>query len=345
MKDELYMQRCIDLAKNALGYTSPNPMVGSVVVYNDKIIGEGYHIKAGELHAEVNAINYVKDKSILSEATLYVNLEPCSHYGKTPPCADLIVKSKIKRVVIGTIDSHSKVAGKGIERLKNAGISVTINVLKESCLKLNKRFFTFHNKKRPYVILKWAQTKDGFVDALRDDNEHALMVTNKEASTLVHTWRAAEDSILIGKNTVVKDNPSLTARLVSGKNPIRIVLGNVDLTDKKLLNQVEAKTILISDIKPIHSELLNLNCNPRELNKALNELHKLEIQSVLVEGGSQVLQSFINSDLWDEVRLFENSEIIKKGIKAPSFNKLLANQHTVGNCMLKQYFNTTHLDL
>ena len=171
MKDELYMQRCIDLAKNALGYTSPNPMVGSVVVYNDKIIGEGYHIKAGELHAEVNAINYVKDKSILSEATLYVNLEPCSHYGKTPPCADLIVKSKIKRVVIGTIDSHSKVAGKGIERLKNAGISVTINVLKESCLKLNKRFFTFHNKKRPYVILKWAQTKDGFVDAIRDDNE------------------------------------------------------------------------------------------------------------------------------------------------------------------------------
>lgn len=339
------MQRCIDLAKNALGYTSPNPMVGSVVVYNDKIIGEGYHIKAGEPHAEVNAINYVKDKSILSEATLYVNLEPCSHYGKTPPCADLIVKSKIKRVVIGTIDSHSKVAGKGIDRLKNAGISVTINVLKESCLKLNKRFFTFHNKKRPYVILKWAQTKDGFVDALRDDNEHALMVTNKEASTLVHTWRAAEDSILIGKNTVVKDNPSLTARLVSGKNPIRIVLGNVDLTDKKLLNQVEAKTILISDIKPIHSELLNLNCNPRELNKALNELHKLEIQSVLVEGGSQVLQSFINSDLWDEVRIFENSEIIKKGIKAPSFNKLLANQHTVGNCMLKQYFNTTHLDL
>ena len=339
------MQRCIDLAKNALGYTSPNPMVGSVVVYNDKIIGEGYHIKAGEPHAEVNAINYVKDKSILSEATLYVNLEPCSHYGKTPPCADLIVKSKIKRVVIGTIDSHSKVAGKGIERLKNAGISVTINVLKESCLKLNKRFFTFHNKKRPYVILKWAQTKDGFVDAIRDDNEHALMVTNKEASTLVHTWRAAEDSILIGKNTVVKDNPSLTARLVSGKNPIRIVLGNVDLTDKKLLNQVEAKTILISDIKPIHSELLNLNCNPRELNKALNELHKLEIQSVLVEGGSQVLQSFINSDLWDEVRIFENSEIIKKGIKAPSFNKLLANQHTVGNCMLKQYFNTTHLDL
>ena len=319
------MQRCIDLAKNALGYTSPNPMVGSVVVYNDKIIGEGYHIKAGEPHAEVNAINYVKDKSILSEATLYVNLEPCSHYGKTPPCADLIVKSKIKRVVIGTIDSHSKVAGKGIERLKNAGISVTINVLKESCLKLNKRFFTFHNKKRPYVILKWAQTKDGFVDALRDDNEHALMVTNKEASTLVHTWRAAEDSILIGKNTVVKDNPSLTARLVSGKNPIRIVLGNVDLTDKKLLNQVEAKTILISDIKPIHSELLNLNCNPRELNKALNELHKLEIQSVLVEGGSQVLQSFINSDLWDEVRIFENSEIIKKGIKAPSFNKLFKN--------------------
>lgn len=339
------MQRCIDLAKNALGYTSPNPMVGSVVVYNDKIIGEGYHIKAGEPHAEVNAINNVKDKWILSEATLYVNLEPCSHYGKTPPCADLIVKYKIKRVVIGTIDSHSKVAGKGIERLKNAGISVTIDVLKESCLKLNKRFFTFHNKKRPYVILKWAQTKDGFVDALRDDNEHALMVTNKEASTLVHTWRAAEDSILIGKNTVVKDNPSLTTRLVSGKNPIRIVLGNVDLTDKKLLNQAEAKTILISDIKPIHSELLNLDCNPRELNKALNELHKLEIQSVLVEGGSQVLQSFINSDLWDEVRIFENSEIIKKGIKAPSFNKLLANQHTVGNCMLKQYFNTTYLDL
>lgn len=339
------MQRCIDLAKNALGYTSPNPMVGSVVVYNDKIIGEGYHIKAGEPHAEVNAINNVKDKWILSEATLYVNLEPCSHYGKTPPCVDLIVKYKIKRVVIGTIDSHSKVAGKGIERLKNAGISVTIDVLKESCLKLNKRFFTFHNKKRPYVILKWAQTKDGFVDALRDDNEHALMITNKEASTLVHTWRAAEDSILIGKNTVVKDNPSLTTRLVSGKNPIRIVLGNIDLTDKKLLNQAESKTILISDIKPIHSELLNLDCNPRELNKALNELHKLEIQSVLVEGGSQVLQSFINSDLWDEVRIFENSEIIKKGIKAPSFNKLLANQHTVGNCMLKQYFNTTYLDL
>jgi diaminohydroxyphosphoribosylaminopyrimidine deaminase/5-amino-6-(5-phosphoribosylamino)uracil reductase len=340
VKDELYMQRCISLAKNALGHTSPNPMVGSLVVYNHQIIGEGYHIKAGEPHAEVNAINNVKDKAALSEATLYVNLEPCSHYGKTPPCADLIVKSKIKRVVIGTVDPYSKVAGKGIERLKNAGISVTVDVLKESCAKLNKRFFTFHNKKRPYVILKWAQTKDRFVDVLRDDNEPALAVTNKEASTLVHTWRAAEDAILIGKNTVVKDNPSLTTRLVSGKNPIRIVLGNVDLTDKKLLNQAEAKTILISDIKPKQSELLNVDCNPRELKKTLNELHKLEIQSVLVEGGSQVLQSFLTSELWDEVRVFENNEIINEGIKAPSFNKALANQHIVGNCVLKQYFNS-----
>ena len=223
---EKYLKRCIDLAKNGLGKTYPNPMVGSVVVLNDKIIGEGWHKKAGEDHAEVHAINSVRDKSLLQEATIYVNLEPCSHYGRTAPCSNLIVEKGIRNVVIGVIDSNSKVKGKGISYLKKSGCNVTLGILEKECLELNKRFFTFHRRRRPYIMLKWAKTADGFMDKIRDKNSENTpnWITNQYSQQLVHKMRTVEQSILVGTRTALNDNPKLNARSWEGNNPIRIVL-------------------------------------------------------------------------------------------------------------------------
>ena len=244
---ENYIKRCIEIAKNGLGTTAPNPMVGCVIVYNSKIIGEGYTSAYGGNHAEVNAINSVKDKSLLKKATLYVTLEPCSHYGKTPPCSDLIIKHQIANVVIGTIDTHSKVAGKGIEKLKNVGCNVTVGVLDDECKVHHKRFFTFHNKQRPYIILKWAETKDGFIAPKQKNEQQPVWITNELSRQLVHKWRAEEQAILVGTQTVIADNPSLTVRDWTGKNPIRIVIDR-DLKLPKDYNvyNSEAETIVIS---------------------------------------------------------------------------------------------------
>lgn len=329
---EKYMQRCIDLAKQGLGNTAPNPMVGSVIVYNGKIIGEGYHRKCGEAHAEVNAINSVKNKGLLKKSTIYVNLEPCAHYGKTPPCANLIAKLGIPNVIIGTIDSAAHVAGKGVQILKNAGCNLITGILEKESRELNKRFFTFHEKKRPYIILKWAQTKDGFIDIKRGDTNltKPTWITNEFAKTIVHKWRAEEQAILIGTNTALKDNPSLTTRNWSGKNPVRIVLDrNLVLPSNLNIFNMGAETIIIADEKVKYQKVKILNekigikfvdYENDFYTQLFNILILKGIQSVIIEGGEQVLNSFIKNDLWDEARIFYGEKEFKEGIKAPEIH-------------------------
>lgn len=333
MIHEKYMQRCLELAKNGLGNTAPNPLVGAVIVYNDKIIGEGYHRKYGEPHAEVNAINSVKNKDLLKKSTIYVNLEPCSHYGKTPPCANLIASLGIPNVIIGTVDTADHVAGKGIQILKDAGCEVTNGVLEKEATELNKRFFTFHEKKRPYIILKWAQTKDGYLDVLRTGNTEIqpTWITNEYAKSLVHKWRAEEQAILVGTNTALLDNPGLTTRNWFGKNPLRIVFDqHLKLpTHLKLFNN-EAETIVIADKKAkavrmnknkYHSGIKFVNYSKDFYTQLFQILVERSIQSVIIEGGEQVLNSFIKNDLWDEARIFVGNKKFFNGISAPSIKQ------------------------
>ena len=325
---EKYINRCIELAKNGLGTTYPNPLVGSVIVYKDKIIGEGWHKKAGEPHAEVNAINSVKDKSLLSKATIYVSLEPCSHFGKTPPCSDLIVFHKIPNVVIGTVDPNEKVAGKGIKKLMEAGANVTIGILEDKCHDLNKRFFTFHNKKRPYVILKWAETSDGFIapDEMNKNFHHEelkpVWITNIYTRQFVHKMRSEEQAILVGTNTVSIDNPKLNTRDFVGNNPIRIIFDKKNKISSKFnVKDSSVKTIFITEIDNLES---SENCI-YEVCKFDNELitstlkiaQKHNIQSIIVEGGTKTIQSFIDDKIWDEAYIFKGKSIFNKGIKAP----------------------------
>ncbi|WP_378172903.1 bifunctional diaminohydroxyphosphoribosylaminopyrimidine deaminase/5-amino-6-(5-phosphoribosylamino)uracil reductase RibD [Aquimarina sp. SS2-1] len=340
-----YIRRCIQIAKNALGYARPNPMVGSVIVHNQTIIGEGYTSAYGGHHAEVNAINSVKDKSLLKEATLYVTLEPCSHFGKTPPCSDLIIKHRIPNVVIGTIDIHSKVAGKGIEKLKNVGCNVTVGILENECLIHHKRFFTFHNKKRPFIILKWAQTPDGFIAPSKTTKRAPVWITNPYSRQLVHKWRGEEQAILVGSNTVIKDNPKLTIRNWSGENPTRIV---IDLSNKipedSAIFDHEAKTILITRDagEKQNSNNLQYETIDSENHIALeicNILFKYEIQSVIIEGGRHTLQSFIDANLWDEARVFKGSHIFKRGVNAPVFNAKLISEEQIMEDTLRIYEN------
>ncbi|MFH6770193.1 bifunctional diaminohydroxyphosphoribosylaminopyrimidine deaminase/5-amino-6-(5-phosphoribosylamino)uracil reductase RibD [Gaetbulibacter aquiaggeris] len=330
---EKYIKRCIEIAKNGLGTTRPNPMVGSVIVHKDNIIGEGFTSKYGGNHAEVNAIDSVQDKSILNQATLYVTLEPCSHYGKTPPCSDLIIAHKIPKVVIGCVDDNKKVAGKGIERLKNAGCEVIVGVLENACKEHHKRFFTFHNKKRPYVILKWAETKDGFIAPATKDTLKPVWITNEYSRQLVHKWRAEEHAVLVGTKTVFDDNPSLTVRDWTGENPIRIVIDKKNELSKKynILNN-EAKTILINN------NLINKSQN-NTAEQILNLLFENEITSVIIEGGSKTLQTFIDTNLWDEARIFAGDALYKQGIKTPVFSGKLISERFIKEDILKIYLN------
>ena len=329
---EKYINRCIELAENGLGTTYPNPLVGSVIVYDGKIIGEGWHKKAGEPHAEVNAINSVKDKSLLNKSTIYVSLEPCSHFGKTPPCCDLIIKNGIPNVVIGTVDPNEKVAGNGIKKLIEAGINVTVGILETQCNELNKRFFTFHDKKRPYIILKWAESKDGFIAPLQKLEKKPVWITNQYSRQLVHKWRSEEQAILVGTQTVIDDNPKLDVRDWTGNNPIRVVLDqNNRISNEYHLFDSNVKTIVLSKLKPavekenIIFEVIDFKQN---IAKQIAEtLYKHQIQSVIIEGGRQTIQTFIDSNLWDEARIFIGNTLIREGIKAPilirkSFEKL-----------------------
>ena len=321
---EKYIRRCIALAKNGFGTTYPNPMVGSVIVYNDQIIGEGWHKKAGGPHAEVNAIASVKDKSHLKKATLYVSLEPCSHFGKTPPCSDLIIANQIPNVVVGTVDPNEKVAGNGIKKLIASGANVTVGVLEKECHELNKRFFTFHEKKRPYIILKWAESQDGFLAPKKelDQERQPIWITNQYSRQLVHKWRSEEQAILVGTQTVMEDNPKLDVRDWSGNNPVRVVLDRNNQIPKEshILND-SIKTIVFtgSEIsttkKNTTFEILDFNQNI--VPQILSVLHYHQIQSIIIEGGTKTLQSFIDLNLWDEARIFIGNAFFKKGVKAP----------------------------
>ena len=327
---EFYMKRCIELAKNGLGTTYPNPLVGSVIVHEGKIIGEGWHKKAGEPHAEVNAVNSVKDKSLLKEATIYVSLEPCSHFGKTPPCCDLIIANEIPNVVVGTIDPFAKVAGNGIKKLVESGKNVTVGILEEECNELNKRFFTFHQKKRPYIILKWAATADGFIapemlKRIQHDRLKPVWITNQYSRQLVHKWRAEEQAILVGTNTVLDDNPKLDTRNFSGNNPIRIVLDKSGkISENYHVKNNYQKTIFITESENFIS---TENCiyenaifDIHLISSICDILYKNDIQSVIIEGGSKTLQSFIDANLWDEARVFIGQTTFQNGTTAPNIS-------------------------
>lgn len=334
--EEFFMQRCIELASKAMGCASPNPMVGSVIVYNNKIIGEGYHEKYGSHHAEVNAINSVKDKSLLSKSTLYVNLEPCAHFGKTPPCSDLIIQNKIPEVVIGCVDTFSEVSGKGIERMRSIGIDVKVGILENESRELNKRFFTFHEKKRPYIILKWAESKDGFIAP--KNQTKPFWITSSESKKLVHEWRAEEDAILVGRITAEKDNPYLTVRKVKGANPTRIVIDK-DLKLSAVLNLFnnDAKTIIFNQKKSVENNSNNyIKINFNNLTKnILQELHKQNIHSIIIEGGTKTLQSFIDKKLWDEARIFTTNKTLTEGVKPPTIEGEIISEDETGGDRFK----------
>ena len=325
------MNRCLELASKGLENVSPNPMVGSVIVYQGEIIGEGYHIESGKEHAEVNAITSVKDKSLLKDSTLYVNLEPCAHFGKTPPCSNLIIEHKIPTVVIGCVDSFSDVNGKGIIKMEKAGIKVSVGILENESRELNKRFFTFHEKKRPYIILKWAESKDGFI---APKNQTApFWMTSKDSKKLVHQFRAEEDAILVGRITAEKDNPSLTVREMEGENPTRIVIDK-DLKLSKELNLFnnEAKTIIFNTLqtKEIDSNYYIKDDFNNLIESILQELYKQNIQSLIIEGGAKTLQSFIDEKLWDEARIFTASTILVEGVKSPNIKGEIVFETVVG---------------
>ena len=330
------MKMCIDMASKGFPKAMPNPLVGCIIVHRDKIIGKGYHQIYGEHHAEVNAINSVEDKSILKESTLYVTLEPCVHFGKTPPCANLIVQSKIPRVVIGSLDTFSEVNGKGIKALREAGIKVKTSVLEYECRALNKRFFTFHEKKRPYIILKWAKSSDGFI-APKNQTEPFWM-TGNESKKLVHQWRSEETAILVGKNTVIKDNPLLTTREINGKNPIRILIDkNLSLATNYTIFNDEATTLIVNESKESQRHVkVDFNSFFPSLMKAL---HQRGIQSLIVEGGAITLNSFIASNYWDEARVFTSKKILGDGTQSPVIELDINKNKFIYNDKLDYYFN------
>ncbi|TXD85172.1 bifunctional diaminohydroxyphosphoribosylaminopyrimidine deaminase/5-amino-6-(5-phosphoribosylamino)uracil reductase RibD [Subsaximicrobium wynnwilliamsii] len=345
---EKYINRCIQIGENGLGTTAPNPMVGSVIVHEHCIIGEGFTSPFGGNHAEVNAIHSVKDKALLKNATLYVTLEPCSHFGKTPPCSDLIIKHKIPKVVIGCLDENPQVAGKGIANLEAAGCRVTVGILEAECKQHHKRFFTFHNKKRPYVILKWAETQDGFIAPKHKEKQEPVWITNPYSRQLVHKWRAQEQAILVGTNTVWEDNPSLTVRDWTGRNPLRFVLDQkLKLPQTANIYNRDAETLIITS-EASKNKTLNPDWNLKYINWNLKHsiakqicsiLFKNNINSVIIEGGAQTLQNFINENLWDEARVFTGTNRFGTGVAAPQFSAELISETQLLNDTLIIYAN------
>lgn len=338
------MSRCIQLAKNGLGSTYPNPMVGAVVVYNDTIIGEGWHKKAGEPHAEVNAINSVRNKNLLKKATIYVSLEPCSHFGKTPPCANLIMASGIRKVVIGNLDPNPEVAGRGIKKLQEAGCEIVLGILEDQCYELNKRFFTFHIQKRPYIFLKWAQTANGFVAPLPASRKDTrpFWITNPYSRQLVHKMRSQEMSILVGTKTVLADNPSLTVREWAGKNPVRLVIDRETKLDPHLaIFDASAATLVFTE-KNISSQdikagisFFNIDFSKNIAGQICDILYKNNIQSLIVEGGPKTIQTFVDSGLWDEAWVFIGANSFDEGIRAPEFKgSLISEKHIERDSLL-----------
>lgn len=322
------IKRCIQLAYNGLGTTYPNPLVGCVIVHDGKIIGEGWHQKAGEPHAEVRAIASVKDKSLLAESTLYVSLEPCSHYGKTPPCADLIITHRIPRVVIGTTDPFAKVAGRGIEKLRDAGCEVTVGVMEKECRELNKRFFTFHEKKRPYIFLKWAETADGFIAPAHKDTLAPVWITDVYTRQEVHKMRSEEQAILVGVGTVLADNPSLDTRDWYDKNPLRVIIDPHLHSPKefKVWNDLQPTLFITNKEKVsdknygVQTEIIGIDFTHNVPQQICVLLYQHNIQSLIVEGGAYTLQQFINAGLYDEMRIYKSEVSFGEGVKAPQIS-------------------------
>ncbi|WP_321438957.1 bifunctional diaminohydroxyphosphoribosylaminopyrimidine deaminase/5-amino-6-(5-phosphoribosylamino)uracil reductase RibD [uncultured Bacteroides sp.] len=333
-QEEIYIARCIKLARQGKCGATPNPMVGAVIVCNGKIIGEGYHCKCGEAHAEVNAINSVKDKSRLKQSTIYVSLEPCSHYGKTPPCADLIIKKGIPKVIIGCIDPFAQVSGRGVKKLQDAGIEVVVGVLEQECKELNKQFVTFHSKKRPYIILKWAESADGFIDVTRTGG-NPVVLSSPLTSMLVHKRRAEVDAVIVGTRTALLDNPRLNTRNWYGKDPLRVVIDRtlkIPESYHLLDNNICTWVITEKDHADyIQTHYKKLPFTDELLPQLLTELHRNNIQSILVEGGSKLLQSFINKGLWDEAFAEKAEMLLVDGVKAPIISG-------------KEYFIDTHFN-
>ena len=335
--DNLYMQRAIELAKLGKGNVSPNPLVGCVIVCDDKIIGEGWHQLYGGAHAEVNAIHSVPDKNLLKQSTIYVNLEPCSHTGKTPPCADLLIQSSVKKVVIANEDSNPLVAGKGIKKLQEAGIEVITGVLEKQGHELNQRFFTFIESERPYIILKWAQTADGFI---AKENYESRWISNEFSRQLVHRWRSEEDAVLIGTKTAAHDNPHLSVRDWSGRNPVRIVIDRFLRLPKTLhLFDKSQKTIIYNLLKhEEHENLIYIRLDEADfLDRLIKDLFKRKIQSIIIEGGALTLNLFIQSGMWDEARVFSSTRSFGSGIEAPVLRGNLIAEESISDDTLKIY--------
>ncbi len=330
VSDETYMRRCIQLAQNGFHNAPPNPMVGAVVVYDGRIIGEGYHVRCGEGHAEVNALSSVKteDERLLSESTIYVSLEPCAHYGKTPPCANLIVEKGLRRCVIGCLDPFSKVHGKGVEILKSAGVDVTVGVLEEECKALNRRFMTYHSLHRPFITLKWAQTSDGFIAYKSQSPDRPLIISNDITKMLCHKRRAEHQSILIGRKTLESDNPRLDVRLWNGKSPLPVVLAGEE-SIKALKSDCRYKYHLLYNQSTLffHS-----------IDDLIEGLYERGIQTLLVEGGRHVLQTFIDCGLWDEAYVETGTLSIGDGVESPNISEthLSGINHYSGN-VIKSY--------
>lgn len=338
--DEQYMHRCLQLALNGKGYVAPNPMVGAVIVHEGKIIGEGFHREYGKAHAEVNAINSVKDKSLLKNSTIYVSLEPCSHYGKTPPCSQLIIDSEIPKVVVATLDPFPKVSGRGVGMLRDAGVEVVLGVLEKEAKALNKAFFTAQTQDRPYVILKWAQTKDGFIDRKRDSVDCKALptpISNSLTKVLVHKLRSEVSGIMVGTNTAINDNPSLTTRFWYGKNPTRIVLDrNRRIPHDYSLFDNNIPTILFTEkvnSVELHGKLsvVPLAFNENMITELLKELNNRKINSLMVEGGAAVLQSFIDAGAWDEAYVEVSDKLFIEGVKAPNISGETVENKIVGD--------------
>ena len=336
------MLRCIELAKKGIGKTYPNPMVGCVIVNKNKIISEGWHKKAGDNHAEINALLKIKNIKIITKSILYVNLEPCCHYGKTGPCVNKIIEMKIPKVVIGCLDYSKKINGKGVEILKKHGIKVKINVLKEDCINLNRRFFTFEIKKRPYIILKWAESFDGYFAPIKEKRckNKPYWISNLKSRKLAHLWRSQEESILIGVQTANDDNPRLTNRYFRGNNPIRVILDPNDRINKKLeiLNDTH-KTIIFSKSKELNlKNKLWIKLNYKSGIKSItNKLYKLGIQSLIVEGGKKTIENFLKENVFDEIRVFKSKKLLLNGIKSPKLEYSFNNEYELGEDFVKIY--------
>lgn len=342
---QLYMQRCLELARNGKQDVAPNPMVGSVIVHQGKIIGEGFHRVFGQAHAEVNAIDSVQDKSLLRDSTLYVNLEPCAHYGKTPPCSDLIIHHKIPKVIIGCVDPYSEVAGKGIERMQKAGIDVEVGILEKESERLNRRFFTFHKNKRPYVILKWAETIDGYIDIDRSKGDMGISwITHPNLRIPVHKWRSEELGIIVGTNTALNDNPSLNTRMWQGESPKRFTIDkdlslphHLSIYDGSIPTYIFTQSSKKSFQENIH--YIQIDFDQNIIPQILNEIYKLNISSLIVEGGRILLQDFIDQQLWDEARVFVGNKTFGSGSKGPLIRKKMNRFTQFGNDRILYFIN------